>query len=137
MGCFGYFNVICWTREGNHLFVGEKVTENRDIYRNSCGHQPLTLELTTSKETFCGVALGTASQEKQKEMGNMAVNVKELVPSNIILFGKKSVALTSHLEPDGNLAKNAGGTSEVPQRDEKPNASAHLFPFLITLFGAL
>lgn len=66
------------------------MTENRDIYRNICGHQPLTLELTTSKETFCGVALGTASEEKQKEMGNMAVNVKELVASTLFSLERRA-----------------------------------------------
>lgn len=34
----------------------------------------LTLELTTSKETFWGMALGTAREEKQGEMGQGAIN---------------------------------------------------------------
>lgn len=34
----------------------------------------LTLELTTSKETFWGMALGTAREEKQREVGQSAIN---------------------------------------------------------------
>lgn len=62
-------------------------------------HGRLTLELTTSKETFWGMALGTERKEKQKEMGNIVISIEGRVGyiEYFSCWKEKSAAFTASL----------------------------------------